>query len=301
MWCLEKITLPIYRGQVSVPLPVGAVDIMSMNLRQLNRELGEVDSASEGVAANAFDSDLDTACVQTIAAGYIQTQFPAGEPVQVDTFGIFFNATGTWDITIQGSNDGATWTDLYDNEEVSAAIGTWLWLDLEEQVPWEYFRLQANGATILNVAEFYLGNNYNEVPLGQVSLDSYSDLPNKMFLSRPTEYWFDMQAATPSGRNVATVWPAPDTAYTFYQYVLYVKRQIQDVGTLYQEVEVPQSWYEFIICDVARKLCRTIPEADLNRVQMLDSDFLSAEQKAWTGQDDGAPVFIQPNIGVYTK
>lgn len=304
LWVVEKTILPIYRGERSVPLPVGTVDVMNFNIRQLNRPLGETNSASEGIADNAFDSDLTTSLVQTIAAGFVQTDFGDGNQTQVDHFGIFFTpaATETWDITIQGSQDGMAWTDLYANAALNAVPGDWFWVDLEQQVPWRYFRLQANGTTILNIAEFYLGNTANEIPMPKVSRDSYSNLPDKNFLSRPTEYWFDKQAVgSANNQSIATIWPLPDTQYTFYQYILYVKRQIQDVGTLVQELEIPQRWYEFVICDLARKLVRELPSADVSRIPVLDQDYAIEAKNVWTGEDDGAPVRIQPKIGVYTR
>ena len=301
LWVIEKTILPIYRGQVSVQLPVGTVDVLNFNIRQLQRNLGDTNSASEGDADNAFDSDLSTACTQVAAGGFIQTDYGDNNAVQIDNYGIFFNATATWDITIQGSDDGVSFTDLYTNAALSAVAGDWFWLDLEEQVPWRFIRLQANGTTVLDVTEFYLGNTGNEIPMPKVSRDTYSDLPDKTFLSRPTEFWYDKQAAAQGGRNIATVWPNPDTEFTFYQYVLYVKRQIQDVGSMSQEIECPQRWYEYVICHLATKLVREIPEADISRLPVLDADFDREAKNVWAGEDDGSPVRLAPRISVYTK
>ncbi len=301
LWVIEKIILPIYRGERSVPLPVGTVDVIEMNIRDLNRLIGDSNSASEGDADAAFDSNLTTATVQTTPGGFIQTSFGSNNAVQVDNYGIFFNATATWDISIQGSQDGITFTDLFTNAEVNAVAGDWLWIDLEQQIPFQFFRLQANGTTVLDVAEFFLGNTANEIPMPKIALDSYSNLPDKTFLSRPTEFWYDKQAAAQGGQSILTVWPLPDTEFTFFQYVLYVKRQIQDVGTMIQEIEVPQRWYKFVIADLAVELCMEIPEADLTRLPVLQTKREMEAKNAWTGEDDGAPVRLQPRIGVYTR
>jgi hypothetical protein len=301
LWVIEKVILPIYRGERSVPLPVGTVDVMDFNIRDLNRTLGDSNSASEGDADAAFDSDLTTACTQVTPGGFIQTNFGSSNAVQVDNYGIFFNATATWDITIQGSQDGITFTDLFTDAAVEAVAGDWIWIDLEQQIPFQFFRLQANGTTVLDVAEFFLGNTANEIPMPKISLDSYSNLPDKTFLSRPTEYWYDKQAAAQGGRQIATVWPLPDTEFTFFQYVLYVKRQIQDVGTMVQEIEVPQRWYKFVIADLSIDVCMEIPEADMSRLPILKEDLLKQAKDAWTGEDDGSPVRLTPRISVYTK
>ncbi len=301
LWCIEKVILPIYRAEVSVPLPVGTVDVLNFNIRQLQRNLGETNTASEGNVDDAFDSDLTTACTQTTPGGFIQVDYGDNNAVQIDNYGIFFNATGTWDITLQGSQDGVTYTDLYTNAELAAVEGDWFWLDLEQQIPWRFIRLQANGTTVLDVTEFYLGNIGNEIPMPKVSRDTYSDLPDKSFLSRPTEFWYDKQAAAQGGQNIATVWPSPDTEFTFYQYILYVKRQIQDVGTLRQEIECPQRWYKAIMADLASDLVREIPEADVSRIPILDQDAELELSRAWTGEDDGSVTRLAPRISVYTK
>lgn len=301
LWVIEKTILPVYRGERSLPLPVGTVDVMNFNLRQLQRNLGS-NSASEGIADNAFDSDLTTACVQVTPAGFIEVDYGANNQVQIDNYGIFFNASGTWDIEIQGSNDAITYTTLYANTELDAVEGTWFWLDLEQQVPWRYIRLQANGLTVLDVNEFYLGNTGNEIPMPKVNRDDYSNLPDKAFLSRPTEYWFDKQAVgSANNRSVAAIWPPPDTQFTFYQYVLYVKRQIQDVGTMVQEIEVPQRWYKAIVCDLAKDVVMEIPEADIQRKPLLDQEAERELSRAWTGEDDGSVVRLAPKISPYTR
>jgi hypothetical protein len=301
MWTIEKVILPIYRGERSVPLPVGTVDVFNMNIRDLQRTLGDSNSSSEGDADNAFDSDLDTATTQTTPGGFIQTNFGSGNAVQVDNYGIFFNSTATLDISIQGSQDGITFTDLFTDTALEAIAGDWIWIDLEQQVPFQFIRLQANGTTVLDIGEFFLGNTSNEIPMPKISRDTYSDLPDKTFLGRPTEYWYDKQAAAQGGINILTVWPLPNGEHTFFQYVLYVKRQIQDVGTMLEEIEVPQRWYKAVITDLAKELVREIPEADISRLPILDADARKELKDAWTGEDDGAPVRLAPRISVYTR
>lgn len=301
LWVIEKTIIPIYRGERSVPLPVGTVDVFNMNIRDLQRLLGDSNTASEGDADAAFDGDLTTATTQTTPAGFIQVNFGAGNAVQVDNYGIFFNDTATWDIRIQGSQDGITFTDLFADAALAAIAGDWIWIDLEQQVPFQFIRLQAFGTTVLDVAEFFLGDRGNEIPMPKISRDTYSDLPDKTFLSRPTEYWYDKQAAAQGGINILTVWPLPNAEHTFFQYVLYVKRQIQDVGSMQQELEVPQRWYKAIIADLAKDLVREIPEADISRLPILDADATKELKDAWTGEDDGAPVYLAPKISVYTR
>lgn len=68
-----------------------------------------------------------------------------------------------------------------------------------------------------------------------------------------------------------------------------------------QEIEVPQRWYKFVIADLAVELCLEIPEADISRLPVLQSKREMEHKDAWTGEDDGSPVRLQPRIGVYTR
>ena len=250
LWTIDEVILPVYENQRSVLLPVGSVDVMSLNLRQVTRLSGTYTS-SEGTAANAFDADTTTACTQTTQAGNIAMQLTSA--ALVDTLGIRANATGTWSVSLQGSEDGITYTTLFTNAALSAVSGEWYWVDVEEMTTHTYFRLLANGTTVLDVAELVFANSPQDIPMYKMNMDDYSNLPNKNSSGRPTQFWYDKQAAGQGVQNVVTVWPLPSSSYITYQYSGYVKKLIQDVGTMAQEIEVPQQWLEAIICGVARK------------------------------------------------
>src|SRR5688572_17520457 len=54
LWTVQKEIIPIYGYVQDVPLPVGTVDLLDANLRNIDRPTGTYDS-SEGDAENAFD------------------------------------------------------------------------------------------------------------------------------------------------------------------------------------------------------------------------------------------------------
>jgi len=162
---------------------------------------------------------------------------------------------------------------------------------------WSYIRLQAAGGTTLDVTELVLGNQPQEIPCAPLNRDQYSDLPNKFFLGRPVQYWYDKQRTQP----IITVWPSPGAEFTFFQLVCYVHRYIQDIGTMTQEIEVPQSWYLAIIARLKADIAVTDEEVDPNLVASLDAIGEREWRAAWDGQSDGSPIQLLPNIGPYTK
>lgn len=306
LWAQQKVILPLYDATQDVPAPLGTVDILNANLRnvtqlQLSAPGTVYTSSAGGIAANAFDNNLATACTQTSTNGYLQVQFPAvGQPV---IFGILPNATGTWNVAIQTSNDGVTFTTVYSNVALAAVAGQWFWVDIQgiPEAGVLYVRLQASGGTTLNVTEFVTGAAPQEIPIAKINRDDYANLPNKYFTGRPLQFWYDKTQPQP----VMTLWPAPQLQYTFAQTVLYVQRYVQDVGTLTQTVEVPQRWFLTILTRLAKELMLMIPEvakqmSDLDK-QMLMQEDTNRWNEAWQSETDGSPVMLRPMIGHYTR
>lgn len=294
LWAIQKHIFPMYQGEQTVVCPLGTVDMLNANFRTLQRVTGTATS-TEGVAANAFDGDLDTACIQTTPAGYIQVQY--AEATTICNFGLMPNSTGVWDIEIQASNDGSTWVTVYEDEEFEALLGKWTWFDIEGLIPYVYFRLQANGATVLNVTEFVTANMPNEIPLYKMSRDEYSNLPDKFFQGQPVQYWYDKQINQP----LMVLWPAPQLQFTFAQIVVYTQRYIQDIGTLSQEIEIPQRWYLAIISELARLLSMSIKDVAEHLKPVIANEAKFQLQSAWDSETDSSPVRLQPNISPYTR
>lgn len=306
LWAITKVILPLYDAVQDVPCPLGTVDVLNANLRSVTQlqlpAPGIIyTSSAGGVAANAFDNNLATACTQTAPNGYIQVQFPAlGQPV---VFGLLPNATGSWNYSIQTSTDGVTFTTVYAATAVAVTQGQWLWQDIEgiPETGVLYVRLQATNGTTLNVTEFVTGAAPQELPLAKFNRDDYSNLPNKWFTGKPLQFWYNKQTPQP----VLVVWPSPQLQYTFSQIVMYTQRYVQDVGTLIQSVEVPQRWYMPIMTQAAKELMLTIPEVRAKmkpdeRAELIQ-EATSRMAEAWASETDGAPTMIRPNIARYTR
>lgn len=306
LWAVQKVVLPLYDAVQDVLAPLGTVDVLNANLRSITQlQLPALGSAylssAGGIAANAFDNNLNTACTQTAPNGYIQVQYPAaGQPV---IFGILPNATGAWNVAIQTSNDGITFTTVYSNVALAAVAGQWQWIDVQgiPEAGVLYVRLQAAGGTTLNVTEFVTGASPQEIPIAKINRDDYSNYPNKWFTGRPLEFWYNKGLPQPT----LTVWPAPQAQFTFSQIVLYTQRYLQDVGTLTQTLEVPQRWFLAILTRLSKELMLMIPEigkgmSDLDK-QMLVQEDKDRWGEGWASESDASPVMLRPNIRAYTR
>lgn len=271
LWCIQKQVYPLYEGVGDLTLDVGTVDVLNANLRMLQEVTGaNTDSATERV----IDFTDDT---------------------EVSTVGIKWSAAAV-PISLSRSDDNVTWT-VIQAETPDAASGEWTWYDLDSIVAARYFRVLATSGT-LSFSAIFTGNTPNEVPLYRMNRDMYTTLPNKAFDSdRPLQYWFDRQIPQP----IMRLWPLPNSAAEEMQIVVWRQRQIMDVGTLTQEIEVPQRWLQAVVSMLAVRLCYEIDIADLNLLNVLEP---KAKEDLYTAQleeTDDSPFMLAPNISAYTK
>ncbi len=299
LWNVIPLLLPIYERQATVPCPVGTVDTYTINLRNLNRITGNA-SATEGVADNAFDSNLTTACTQVSAAGSITMALDSA--TNVFTFGILPNVSGTWDYVIEGTNN-----NFVDSVALLTRVGQvvveneWLWVDVQGVLggvnDFDAYRLRATGTTVLDVIELFYGNKPNEIPMYKLNRNDYANLPDKSSTGRPTQFWYDKQRIQPE----IELWPNPAAEFTFSQVTGFVQRQLQDVGEMVDELEVPDRWYLAIVCNLAAELGREIKEVQEIIIPRLDLDAEKYLTDAWTGETDESEVYLRPNISPYTR
>lgn len=295
LWAIDKVILPIYQGVQDVPCPLGTVDVLNSNLRTSQRLSGTYTSSS-GTAAFAGDGDITTFDIQTVPAGNITLQFSTAS--LFNTVGFYPGVSGTWDIQIQTSTDGANWTSIYENPALEVVADEWFWQDFEG-IPSSgvnYVRLLAGATTTLNIGEFVVQTLPEEIPIAKINRDDYANLPDKVFQGRPVQYWYNKQIPEP----FLTLWPAPAYQFTFNQIVLYTQRYVQDVGTLTQQLEIPQRWFLPVITELARQINMEIPESQADPAALA----IEAENQlkiAWASETDQAPTYLRPRIWNYTR
>lgn len=271
LWCIEKQIIPLYDGVGDVTLDTKVVDILNSNFRQLQTVSGV---------------NTTTATTHTIAFG--------GDTF-VTTVGIKWAAASV-PIAIERSVDNIVWETIQTETPV-ATSGEWTWYDLESSIATPYFRVRATSGN-LSFFEIYTGNTPTEIPLARMNRDDYTNLPNKYFQSnRPLQYWYDRLIPNP----VMHLWPVPNSGADTSQLVLWVQRYIMDVGTMTQQIEVPQRWYEAIVAMLAAKMALEITEVDVNLIGLLDAKADKALYIAQAEERDNSPMMIAPNIAMYTR
>lgn len=269
-WCIEKLILPFYENQPIVPLPLGTVEVLNANYRVL-----------QPLTAESFLS-----FPRSYSVVY-------SDPTVVSTVGVKW-AGAAVPLTFEASDDGVIWITV-GTSEASAGAGEITWTDISGALAYTRFRITSTEDILY--ADITLGNMPQEIPFGVLNRDTYVAQSNKIFPGRPNSYWFQRDLPEP----VMHIWPAPFAGAEGAQLVVWRHRHIMDTENLRQEVEVPQRWLEAIIAGLASKVAAETPSVDMNLIPMLDQKYAAAQQKAWDGDNDGSPTFIQPSIGVYTK
>jgi len=271
LWTIEKQLYALQAGVSSLTLDTGTIDVLNSTLRLLQQVTG-----------------TDTTTSTAITTSFTDATF-------VSTVGVKWGATAV-PLALERSDDGATWTTIQ-LETPTEGAGQWSWFDLDVNTAAAYFRVRATSGT-LAVGQTYLGNTPTEIPLYRMNRDDYTNLPNKTFQgNRPLQFWFDRQVRQP----VMHLWPVPNSAAEVQQIVVWRQRHIMDVGSLSQEIEVPQRWYEAVVAALAAKLAMELAEVDPSLIPMLDGKAAVALASAQQEERDNSPIMIAPNIGPYTR
>ena len=111
-WAINKKIFGMQADKMTYTLPLGSVEVLNALYRRMNRptpnSTGGYASSAGGTAANAFDSDIQTACTQTSANGNISVDFGTDNEVYVGSIGYLPHATATMSIIYEYSSDGIT-------------------------------------------------------------------------------------------------------------------------------------------------------------------------------------------------
>jgi hypothetical protein len=273
LWCIERYLMPLYEAQGLITMPNGIVDILNTNLRTIE-------------VVNENTTDTTTSTTYT-------TIFPA--QTQVTVIGIEWSGAST-SYALETSNNGTTWTTLSTQDNPNATAGTVTWVDVQGSLATTYFRVRATTG-VLNQTQVIFANTPNEIPMARLNRDDYVNLPNKTFEGRPLQFWCDRQLNNP----VLYLWPVPSAQFVTAQVVVWVKRYIMDVGTMTQEIEVPQRWYDSIVYVLAARLAEETPTVDPQMIAILDQKAQRSLLEAENEERDDSPIYLTPNIAVYTR
>lgn len=299
-WAINKEVIGLQANKYIYYLPVGTIDVLNALYRTMNRPSGQYTSSAGGVVANAYDNNINTYCQQSSANGNIQVFYGVSNPIYAGSIGILpyvaGGGTATWSIVYEYSTDGVTWNTLLDLGAIEVTDNQWVWRDIDPGQSVTYYRVRAYAGTTLSVREWYVGNNARLIQMARLNRDDYTNLPNQNFTAnQPYQFWFDRTIPQPS----MSLWPVPSDP--FIQMTVWYSRQIMDVGALTDELEIPQRWYEAVVMMLAHRMSLELPSVTMDRIGYLEKMATQYLYEAEQEERDKSPVYMSPNIAVYTR
>lgn len=270
LWCVQSDLIGLASGKSVYEMTNGTLDVTNLIYCQPTRATGTDTTGADNVV-----TDL-------------------GSSVSVRRIGVKFSAiTASETVTLSSSTDGVSYTTLKTITRTDWATDTWYWYELDTLTSARYFKVSATAG--ITVTEFYLASQVTDLPVIQWNRDTWAVINNKAQLGRPSTNYYLERLLTPR----VTLWPVPNNNYDHLQ--VFVQRQVQDIGGLSQQLEVPQRWVESIIWQLALRIAFEMPQVDPQIVQLVSAMTDKVLIEVEHDESDGAPIMLQPGISVYTR
>jgi hypothetical protein len=298
LWLLENQLYGAVTAQQQLVLPKTVIDVRETNwVYIINSAASEYYPIANPDSPVAFDQNLDNVAFSTSVDNFFGLQYANAQPV----FYVGFNGhaapgqTQTYNFAYEVSDDNITWTTVKQLPTTTLADREWAYFNIAITPNHLYYRLRETVATTFSVRQIVFSTSQQVIPLSRLNRDDYWNLPNKQFPSaRSLQFWFDRQIE-PS----MYLWPVPNNDFQMFQLV--VEKQMQDVGSLTNEIYVPDRWIACVQAQLSHKLSLQLPGVDLQRIQYLEGQanklFLHASEE----DRDKSPIYLQPNISYYTR
>jgi hypothetical protein len=230
-----------------------------------------------------------------------ENYFGAAYGQQTRLFYVGFNAyspntTTTYDLNLEVSNDGINWTVWQQLGTSTLSDFQWQYYYVNVTQEFYFYRLKnVNTNSTMSMRAIQFATSQQVIPLARLNRTDYFSLPNKQFPSqRSLQYWLDRQIDPQM-----YLWPVPNNNFQAFEMILEI--QPQDVGSLTDQLYMPDRVVPYIQAALSHKLAMQLPSIDMARVQYLEKLAMQARQEFEDEDRDKSPIYFQPNISYYTR
>jgi len=298
LWLLENQLYGALTAQQQLVLPKTTIDVREANwVYIINSTAAEYLPADNPESPAVFAQNINLVSTSTVSENYFGLQYQGSNPV----FYVGFNAyapageTVTYNFAYEVSNDGIHWTTVQQFPSVTMTDKQWQYYNISTTPPYLYYRLRETVAPTFSIRQIVFSTSQQVIPLARLNRDDYWNLPNKQFPSvRSLQYWFD-RTIEPS----MYLWPVPNNDFQMFQLVVEV--QMQDVGSLTNQIYVPDRWLNCVQKQLSHSLALQLPQVDMPRIQYLELQAEKAFLQASEEDRDKSPIYFQPNVSYYTR
>jgi hypothetical protein len=298
LWLLENKLVGAVTAQQYLNLPETTIDVREANwVYIINSEADEYLPVDNPDSPAVFAQNLDIVSTSTALENWFGLYYQGGQSVYYIGFNGYAigGGTQTYNFAYETSTDGITWTKVLQLPETTLSDREWAYFPLSITPVNTFYRLRETVATTFSVRQIVFSTSQQVIPLARLNKDDYWNLPNKQFPSqRSLQYWYDRQI-----EPKMYLWPVPNNDFQMFQ--LLIEKQMQDVGSLTNELYIPNRWIASVQASLSHKLSMQLPNTDLARIgyleQQADKLFLQASDE----ERDKSPIYFQPNISYYTR
>ena len=302
LWLLENKVIGAQTNEQWVTLPATTIDVREANwVYIVNPSISGALPLDNPDSISLFDqsanADLNLHATSTLGENY----FGAAYSTATRIFYVGFNAyvpagTATYNLDFEVSNDGITWDVWESFPETTLTDRNWAYFTINATQAFYYFRLKNRTAgSTFSLRAIQFAQSQQVIPLARLNRDDYWNLPNKQFPSqRSLQYWYDRQIDPKM-----YLWPVPNNNYQVFQ--LIIEKQMEDVGTLTNELYVPDRWISSVQASLSHRISMQIPGVELTRIQYLEGQAEKLFMQANNEERDKSPIYFQPNFSYYTR
>lgn len=294
LWLLENQIYGTLTAQQQLVLPKTTIDVREANwVYAINSSASAYLPVDNPYAPVAFDLNLDTVATSTVSKNYLGLSYPQQQAVYY--VGWNSDGTQTYNLAYEFSDDGVNWTLIEQFPEVTLTDRQWQYFNIPTTPNHLCYRLRETVRTTFSVRQITFLTSQQVIPLARLNRDDYWNLPNKQFPSqRALQYWFD-RTIEPS----MYLWPTPNNDFQIFQLV--VEKQMQDVGSLTDQIYVPDRWISSIQASLSHRLSLQLPGVDINRIGYLEQQADKLFMQANNEERDKSPIYFTPNYSYYTR
>jgi hypothetical protein len=298
LWLLENQLYGALTAQQQLVLPKTTIDVREANwVYIINSQAAEYLPTSNISSPAVFNQNLDLVSTSTVGANWFGLQYQTALPVYYVGFNGYAanGGTTTYNFAYEVSNDGITWKKVKQLPQTVLADREWAYFNISITPNYLFYRLRETVATTFSIRQMVFSTSQQVIPLARLNRDDYWNLPNKQFPSqRSLQYWFD-RTIEPS----MYLWPVPNNDFQMFQ--LLVEKQMEDVGSLTNQIYVPDRWINSVQKQLSHSMSMQLPGVDLARIQYLEAQANKAFMQASEEDRDKSPIYFQPNISYYTR
>jgi len=302
IWLQKVEILGAQTNEQYLSLPTNTVDVLEANwVYIVNPSISAALPIDNAAAPLLFDQNANADLLGYATTTLSENYFGASYSQQTRVFYVGFNAyspntTTTYSLDYQVSNDGINWTTWQSFPSVSLTDFQWQYFQINATQEFYYYRLKnRNTSSTYSLRAIQFAQSQQVIPLARLNRTDYFDLPNKQFQSqRSLQYWFNRQIDPQM-----YLWPVPNNNFQVFETIL--ELQPQDVGSLTNDLYMPDRALPYFQAALSHKLAMQLPGIDLNRVTYLEKLALQARQEFEDEDRDKSPIYFQPNISYYTR